>query len=283
MEVVWRRGWRTLGLVVGVVLMTEGTSRAGLLVYEPFDYGPVGADLLGQSGGGSFGFASPWSPGGFNASINNNYDVGGPSLSFGSLLTNGGRVSSAPQTAIAGITRSFSTPIGTPGTVRYYSFLLRPEQQLNQGAFNGFLGLTLEAPDPVEPELFVGKPGGGAISQIVIEDRGGTGQVSSGVSAISGQTNLLVVRAQFTAGNDTFTLYVNPTPGAPEPVSGGILKNDSNIPVISGFTIYSTGAVSIDELRLGETFADVTPVVPEPASLGILLATGMLVRRRRRK
>ena len=112
-------------------------------------------------GGGSFGFATPWAPGGFNASFNTNYDIANGSLSSGPLLTSGNRATSGITTAIAGLTRSFATPIGTPGTTRYYSFLLRPEGTLNQGAFNGFLGLNLEAPDPAEPELFVGKPGDG--------------------------------------------------------------------------------------------------------------------------
>jgi hypothetical protein len=72
-------------------------------------------------------------------------------------------------------------------------------------------------------------------------------------------------------GNDHFTLYVNPTPGGPEPVSG-VVKNNSNIGTVAGVTIYSTGAFSIDEFRLGETFADVTPTIPEPASLAMALA-----------
>jgi hypothetical protein len=84
-----------------------------------------------------------------------------------------------------------------------------------------------------------------------------------------GQTVFLVVKAEFAAGNDQFTLYVNPIPGAPEPAAG-VVKNNSNVGDVAGLTIYSTGEFSIDEFRLGDTFADVTPI-PEPASVVMAL------------
>jgi MYXO-CTERM domain-containing protein len=78
-----------------------------------------------------------------------------------------------------------------------------------------------------------------------------------------------VVKAEYAVvGNDRFILYVNPTPGAPEPATG-LVKNDANFGLVQGLTLYSTGAMRIDELRVGQTFADVTPV-PEPAALGLL-------------
>ena len=79
--------------------------------------------------------------------------------------------------AIAGLTRDFSTPLGTPGTTRYASFLLRPEGTLQGGAFNGFFGVVFE--QPLEPELYIGKPGAAAIDRYVLEDRGGALQVAS--------------------------------------------------------------------------------------------------------
>jgi hypothetical protein len=245
-------------------------AEAALLAYDGFNYAPAGSDLLGNSGG--FGFSTPWQPGGFNASINTNYDVQSGSLSSGALVTSGNRVSTNPVTAIAGLTRNFLTPLGVPGTTRYASFLLRPEGQLQAGAFNGFFGVVLE--QPLEPELFVGKPGGGAIDRYALEDRGGSLQVASSTAPAVNQTVFLVLRADFTAGNDSFRLYVNPVPGAPEP-GAGLVKNNSNVGTVAGVTLYSTGAFSIDEFRLGETFADVTPAVPEPATAWIALCAAL--------
>ena len=268
---------RLVSLVVAsAACLFPMAAEAALLAYDGFNYAPAGSDLLGNSGG--FGFSTPWQPGGFNASINTNYDVQSGSLSSGGLVTSGNRVSTNAVTAIAGLTRNFLTPLGVPGTTRYASFLLRPEGQLQAGAFNGFFGVVLE--QPLEPELFVGKPGGGAIDRYVLEDRGGSLQVASSTAPAVNQTVFLVLRADFTAGNDVFTLYVNPVPGAPEP-GAGLVKNNSNVGTVAGVTLYSTGAFSIDEFRLGETFADVTPAVPEPATwLLALLALTPLVRRR---
>ncbi len=49
----------------------------GPIAYEGFDYSP-GTDLLGQNGGS--GFAGPWSVGGLNATIHDNYEVASGSL-----------------------------------------------------------------------------------------------------------------------------------------------------------------------------------------------------------
>ena len=78
---------------------------------------------------------------------------------------------------------------------------------------------------------------------------------------------------------DKFTLYMNPVPGAPEPLTGTV-KQDADVAMISGLTLYSTGNYSIDEIRVGNTFADVTPI-PEPSAVALLLlGTSLLLRRR---
>ncbi len=235
---------------------------AGTTVYEAFDYSSVGSDLNGNNGG--TGFSGPWVPGGYNASLFDNYDIAAGSLTFGSLVVSGNRVYSPAVNAIAGLTRPLSQSLGAAGTTRYVSFLVRPEGTVGAGIFNGFFGLILHRPDtfpganPEPPELFIGKPGGEQIDQYVMESRGGAMQIPSGVLAQSGQTVLVVVRADFTADTDQFTLYINPTPGCPEP-STGIVKQDIDNGTITELTLYSSGEFSMDELRVGNTFADVTP------------------------
>ncbi|HEV8607219.1 MAG TPA: hypothetical protein VGQ99_17905 [Tepidisphaeraceae bacterium] len=276
-----RNSFRGLVLGLSLLVATATTVRANLLSYEPFGYSGIGADLQGSSGAGSFGFATPWVPGGFNATISDNYDIAAGSLTFGNLLTSGNRATSAAVNAIAGLTRDFAIPIGETGQTRYFSFLIRPEGTLNGGAFNGFFGVTLEFVD--EPELFTGKPGADALTQYVIEDRGGAFQHASPVPVVIGQTALLVVKAEFMnqLEPDRFTLYVDPIPGGPEPAIGTI-KFDSGMTIATGFTLYSTGAFSVDELRMGQTFADVTPAVPEPAALAIVLLPALAALARRR-
>ena len=106
----------TLSAVAVLGLCTA--ARAQLTAYEPFDY-PPGNDLLGESGGGSFGFASPWAAGGFNASFHDNYELAADSLTFQQLLTSGGRV---PQRLTSvrrqALRPGAGTPPETPGGTR---------------------------------------------------------------------------------------------------------------------------------------------------------------------
>ena len=265
-------------VLVGSIAVFAHRSDGALLAYEGFDYTPTNTQLQGRTGG--TGFSGSWALGGFNASLSGNYTVQPGSLSYGPLLTDGERASSVPTQSISGITRSLQSPLGTPiaPTTRYISFLVRPEGTLGAGVFNGFFGLVLE--NPIEPELYIGKPGGGNLNQFVLEQRGGGGQIASGGPLVVGQTSLLVLKTQLGSGNDTATLYINPPLGGGEPPAGLVIRNADfgHVPALS---LYSTGAFSMDELRIGHTFADVTPV-PEPGVISLLLASALALTRRRR-
>jgi len=89
----------------------------------------------------------------------------------------------------------------------------------------------------------------------------------------------LVVRADFLPGNDTFTLYQNPTPGLAAPDVSGVVKTDLNQAATSAVQLaYGNGnTYTVDEVRLGSTYAAVAPV-PEASttvSFGFLLALGL--------
>jgi hypothetical protein len=75
---------------------------------------------------------------------------------------------------------------------------------------------------------------------------------------VVGHTALLVLKAQFLTGNDVFTLYTNPKPGGAEPSSGAV-KSDVDLGSVSKIGIYSSGAFSVDEIRIGTTYEDVVP------------------------
>jgi hypothetical protein len=204
------------------------------------------------------GLSASWQPGGFNA-FAAGYTAAEQSLAFNGLVTTPGRVSARAFPAINGAIRTLTLPLGASGTTSYVSVLLRPRGTLNDGIFNGFFGITLSG--SLGQELFCGKPGAGADTEWVIENRGGAGQVSSGVPTVVGSTALLVVKAEFLSGNDIFTLYTNPMPGAPETVSN-VMKSDLDLGTSARIGIYSTGAFDVDEIRIGPTFASVTPRVP---------------------
>jgi hypothetical protein len=239
--------------IVSILACLTTTAPAQLIVNESFDYSPPGSDLLGQEGG--TGFSGPWFASGFNASIHDNYDVAPGSLSFQGLPGASNSVETAATEAIAGIGRNLAAPIAAGDSLTvYFSFLARPEGVLGQGIFNGFLGVYLDGTD--DADLFIGKPGSAPVGQYVLENRGGSNQVQSGIAPVSGTTALLVVRADMQPGPDVFTLYVNPEPCEPEPAFGTV-KSDLDLGDLTAVVLYSSGAFSIDEMRMGSTFAQV--------------------------
>jgi len=80
---------------------------------------------------------------------------------------------------------------------------------------------------------------------------------------VSNQTTFLVVRGNYVQGGaSTFRLYVNPTPGEPEPVTADATVS-FNIQTQNGlaFNMQNGAAASFDEIRVGTNYADVTPAV----------------------
>jgi hypothetical protein len=202
---------------------------------------------------GGSGFNGPWRQGGFNA-FASGYVPLDRSLCQAKLRTEGGSIAGAAFEQINGAIRDLAQPLGT-GTV-YMSFLIQPQGTLHDGIFNGFFGVTLNG--SLGNDLFIGKPGGGALAQYVLEHRGGFGQVPSGASAKTGRTTLLVLKAQFLPGNDVFTLYVDPKVGKAEP-AGGTVKSDLDLGTVPRIGIYSSGAFTVDEIRIATTYAEVLP------------------------
>ncbi|MHB1767647.1 MAG: PEP-CTERM sorting domain-containing protein [Phycisphaerae bacterium] len=84
-------------------------------------------------------------------------------------------------------------------------------------------------------------------------------------------------------GNDTLSLWVDPNPGAVPNESPLITDTLAQVGTVSGFQLDSGGSSLFDELRVGTSYADVTPV-PDPATVGLFAigGLGLLLLRRRR-
>jgi hypothetical protein len=236
-------------------------------VYDGMNY-TAGADLSSQNGGSGWGGA--WNNQG--GAVTN---VSSTSLSFGNLdISPGAATTTVPSGQnlpgdITTYTRSFLSSIGADNTVEYLSFLLRPD---TGAGFYG--GLNLGG-------LFIGKSG--TTTTYGLES---STISSSSVVATQGQTVLLVLKASFLAGNDHLELFVNPTPGQPEPAVPSATKTDTDLGNVSFLYINNAGGWTTDEIRLGPDFASVTPAsaAPEPGYVFALApALWFLVRRRSSK
>ena len=238
--------FRAWALAASALLVLGAPARATQSAHDGFTPSfPIYAN-------GGTGFAGPWRQGGFNA-FASGYVPLERSLCHARLRNEGGSVSGAAFAAINGAVRDLAQPLGA-GTV-YMSFLIQPQGTLHEGIFNGYFGLTLNGQGN---DLFIGKPGAGALAQYVLEHRGGFGQVPSSGSAATGRTTLLVLKAEFLPGSDLFTLYADPAVGRTEPTNG-VIKADLDLGTVSQIGIYSSGAFAVDEIRIATTYEEVLP------------------------
>ena len=265
---LWWRVWRSRNPVdtldggnrgrVASQATPDGEYRTtALLAYEPFDYEAHEA-LVSQNGG--TGFHTPWDPGGFNARLFDVFNMQPGALTYPGLATRGtnhlsGAAPPEGVTAIAGVGRFLSNNLAVPGAKYFLSFLHRTDGE------EEYASIVLGSGQG--KELSVGKSG--SVKQYHISQRGGVGRVYSGVEPVVGKTVFIVVKMEFMDGPDRFTLYLNPTPGNPEPLTGAV-KDDLDLELADQLFLYSRGAWSVDEIRLGTTWEAVTPAgdVPSP-------------------
>jgi hypothetical protein len=228
------------------VFSTVAARADALSAYDGFLY-TVGSSLGGQNGGS--GWVGSWfTPGGLDATIT------AQSLSFGDLGGSVGAVTTAgfqppnQGSSVASWLRNLATPLGADGTTVYLSFLLMPD-----AGYGFYGGINLG-------NVFVGRSGNQAYYGL----EGPANDLSlSNAAVVPGQTVLLVMEAQFQAGDDVLSLFVNPTPGQPQPGTPSATKNDLDVGTVTAVLINNYGGYTTDEIRIGPTFASVT-TVPEP-------------------
>ncbi|MEM7626066.1 MAG: PEP-CTERM sorting domain-containing protein [Planctomycetota bacterium] len=105
----------------------------------------------------------------------------------------------------------------------------------------------------------------------------------SGIDAVAGETTLLVWSQtyDFDGGPGSIAeLWVNPDVNALTPGTADAVVNGQPVNPWQGFR-FRDNSYTIDELRFGETFADVTPV-PEPGTLALAGLGGLMFLRRQR-
>lgn len=239
-----------IGSTFASVTPTTSTIDPNIRAYEPFDYSNI-QTLDGLGGGYGWDNVS-WGQGLGGAT---SYSITAGSLTdpSGLLVTSGNKVTTTGGDA--GRWNLFPG-FGTPGSTAYWSVLIRPENTPNT---TNYYGLDIYA-SAGDAGVIAGKNGSGL--NWGLEAGPGTDAYSS-VACVLSQTVFLVVRGDFGSSSDTFRLYVNPTPGAPEPATADATLSDF-IGTQNGisFTTGNGGAASFDEIRIGTNYADVTPSVP---------------------
>lgn len=218
---------------------------AGPVAYDGFDGGPV-ADIHGYTGGQ--GWTTPWNDVGAGILTQVSPPTGG--LVFADLAVSPG-YAHTPGGWLPDMTsyqRLFPTPTGE---TMYLSFLIRPTPD-----YSNWYTLRLgNYPTQIDVGLPIGYYNYGLMF--------GDGLIDAGlVEAQPGVTVLLVLEmAHHTSNNSTtYTLFINPTPGAPRPSSGAVqIARPGLAPFRNSLQLLGEGGYDIDEIRIGETWDSVTP------------------------
>jgi len=256
--------------MAAALLLSAATSVAVAQVYDPFAGAP--GPIAGQAGG--TGFSGPYNGGGNTVA---------PGLTFGSLATSGNKFATAGSNN--GAFRFLTNPISTDAGTIYASFLAAG----GTGTLPDYAGFSFFSNGTSTEELFLGKPFQNANYGFDVTDV--AGGVGTGTTPVSTTPTFLVYRFDFTPAGDTVSLFVNPTPGGTLPATpsatfaipeGAFADTFTAIRLQSGEGAGGANPFFFDELRGGGTYASVAPVVPEPASLGVLALGSVLALRRRR-
>lgn len=273
--------------------LLAGHASATLYVYEPFDYTAGVDNLNGQNGG--TGFDGAW------ASNGGSPDVQAGSLSYTDagnrqLVQAGNKGfwdATSPTAVAAGVTSSSFRTVdvalnAVTGSTIYFSFMGQQTVNSQRAANFAIFAGTAEA-------VSVGHGTNFAPNWAAFTGGNGANGAASTVSMLD--SSLLVLRIDVNANgdNERIRLYVNPPLNA-EPGTAQVDFSDRNalaavgdITRIRPLAGNSNGTLLaapllVDEIRIGDTWGDVTPhvVIPEPGTSALLgLAALRLFRRRR--
>lgn len=253
------------GLAAGAFCTTQ-SADAALIAYESFNYAAA-SDLAGQ-GGWTSTAGTPKI-----ASIGSTYTD-----SNGNVLASTGNAASLNNSGgFLGVGNTYG---GGNGGVYYLSFVAQGTA-VTTNANYFMLSLATNG----SPASDFGKVPNNA--NFVWTTRSLSPLAGHAADAYSDTSisdlSLVVIRLDFTdAANAVFHMWVNPDLDAEPSLADADAAGSRGTVSFNGFRIQSNAAGTFDEIRFGTTFADVTPLIPEPSSLALgAIGFGLMLRRKR--
>jgi hypothetical protein len=299
--------------VLGVAGMMASSADAALLVYEGFDYA-AGDVYNGSSGTQQTGGTGLESVTGWTTSGSNPYDVWSTGLSFGTLSTTGKSVRRSSFSGDAKMHRELTVAVAedvTSGSTVWFSLLMKDTSNydhhttgtffLSDGPITnaGAKGTTQKLPGDALGVTFRHAEYQGAGMDVQgIASESGTTILSTGFvdgpTPHGNTTYLIVGRIDWATGsNDALTLYNLATTTtwdgtAPDAsYQFATVSADVDQSALTTLAMGEAQYTTVDEIRFGETFADVVPgleleLIPEPATMALLGLGGLMMIRRRK-
>ncbi|MBW8864916.1 MAG: hypothetical protein JF609_08350 [Verrucomicrobia bacterium] len=246
-------------IIAGIAMAAlAGIAHASLNVYEPFNYSTLanGTAVTGT------GLTGTWSCGAVGSI--------GTGLTYPSLPVANSSLSSGSSRQIANFSSSLST-----GT-KWISFLYKASGNIGGNIDGVFF------PNGNSTCLWFGfglGPFSGTQGQLGIGSMTTAGTAAQGASSLKqiglgtyGNTYLVVLRIDFnTSGaNDTVMIYTNPAANtsAPSATTAAGTNTTYDVGTISGVGLNVQGGatITVDEIRVGDTYGDVVGYVPPPSA-----------------
>ena len=247
------------------------------LSYEGFDYA-AGVDLSGQNGG--FGWITEW--GGNSGGVTVPGNTPGDTAQEGSLTyvdANGNQLVTTGNSALYSGETGTSQPFrdfaltgegrGLDGTTTWISLLIQRDGATVDAANPYPRGANIAFFDGGSERFGIGNPSGSPDNFIAITHGGSTGDRRPSSTPFN-ELSFAVLRIDHLAGNDNAYLFINPPLDQEPDIStadaqdiGGFDFTFNRVRPFSGNT--DTGnnrpfaLLYMDELRIGETYAQVTP------------------------
>lgn len=257
--------WTLSAAAAGLLIFQNAEAQQSLPFYDGFNY-TTGSALVGQG---------PWTSGG-----STEIKVNAANLTYSGLSSSTGEdVTLVPNSSSGRTVMNFASPGATAGTTVYASFLVKVNALPNSGNKQLFGYIYSSAGSSSTPDLGVFVVNSGGTAEI------GIGAHNSTLSGTTGYTDaqnvgsgahFIVVRYTFGSSSDSIDVWVDPSSSnfgagsAPSPddatapteshVSGGEQYFDWSTPS-SG-----VGNFEVDELRIGTTWAQVTPSGSTPVA-----------------
>lgn len=241
-----RIGFGLVPAFAAAALLSNTLALGGPVAYDGFEAGPV-ADIHGYNGGQ--GWTGPWSDVGAGILTEVMQPIDG--LTFGDLDVTAG-YAHTPGGWLPDMTSYQRLFPAITGNAMYLSFLIRPTPD-----YSNWYTLRLgNYPSQIDVGLPIGSYNYGLMFGDGLIDVGPT-EAQPGVTVF-----LVLEMLRNTASNSTtYTLFVNPTPGAPRPTTGSVqIVRGGLVPLSNSLQLLGEGGYDIDEIRIGQTWGSVTPL-----------------------
>ena len=238
------------------VLAMAGIANASLIAYEPFNYAlgainnaaaTTAAGTPTATTGG--GFSGTWFAGGTGCAI-----VGG--LTYAGLPTTNNAMQWSTSISYEGENLAAAILPATVGTV-YVSFLYKaPSYTANK------TGLALDNGAGANQGYYMGMTASGTFGVATVDNGSGT-VLGTATGTISFNTTYFVVVKFVKDSGGTYyqsgSIWINPTPGGTEPAASGTFTGTYTSATKFADFLTLGSSVITDEIRIGTTWADVTP------------------------